>query len=135
MFRQILKYGVILGSLAFLLQLLQHELGLSYSRYYFILIVIAVIFVVLGFMLGNTWQDATSRQFRKNTFYTRLTDREREVAELILQGLSNKEIQDRLFVEKSTLKTHINQIYKKGEINDRREFKKFFGPDESQQMA
>jgi ATP/maltotriose-dependent transcriptional regulator MalT len=42
-----------------------------------------------------------------------LTARELEVAQLIVQGFSNEEISKKLFISRSTLKTHINSIYKK----------------------
>lgn len=53
-----------------------------------------------------------------------LTPRQKEVYTLILSGKSNKEITSELFIEPSTLKTHINQIYKKLNISNRRELKK-----------
>jgi len=52
-----------------------------------------------------------------------LTDRQREVYDLIIAGKSNKEIASDLFIEQSTLKTHINQIYRKLNIKNRRELK------------
>ena len=42
-----------------------------------------------------------------------LTEREGEVLALIAQGLSNAEIASQLFVSRSTVKTHINQIFAK----------------------
>ena len=50
-----------------------------------------------------------------------LTNRQREVFNLIAQGKSNKEIINELFIELSTLKTHINKIYKALEISNRKE--------------
>ena len=57
-----------------------------------------------------------------------LTERQREVYDLIISGLSNKEIMSQLFIERSTLKTHINQIYKKLNIESRRELKSNLRP-------
>lgn len=54
-----------------------------------------------------------------------LTDRQRQVYDLIVQGKSNKEITSSLFIEQSTLKTHINQIYKKLDIRDRSALKRY----------
>ena len=48
-----------------------------------------------------------------------LTAREREVLELVGQGLSNSEISERLFVGMTTVKTHINAIFAKLEVRDR----------------
>ncbi len=48
-----------------------------------------------------------------------LTEREGEVLALIAQGLSNAEIASQLFVSRSTVKTHINQIFAKTSSRDR----------------
>lgn len=54
-----------------------------------------------------------------------LTERQKEVFELIIAGKSNKEITSTLFIELSTLKTHINQIYKKLNVKSRKEVKRY----------
>ena len=54
-----------------------------------------------------------------------LSSRQREVFDLIVEGKSNKEITAALNIELSTLKTHINQIYKILGIKNRRETKGF----------
>ena len=58
-----------------------------------------------------------------NTLLNELTERQREVYDLIISGKTNKEIKNELFIEQSTLKSHINQIYKKMDIKSRRELK------------
>jgi len=54
-----------------------------------------------------------------------LSLRQKAVFDLILKGKSNKEITAELNIEISTLKTHINQIYKILGIKSRRETKSF----------
>ena len=44
---------------------------------------------------------------------TELTAREREVMNLVSQGLSNGEVGGRLFISEKTVKNHINRIYAK----------------------
>jgi DNA-binding NarL/FixJ family response regulator len=48
-----------------------------------------------------------------------LTPRETEIARLMLEGLSNKEIADRIFRSKATVEYHITNIYRKFGIDDK----------------
>jgi len=48
-----------------------------------------------------------------------LTPREREVLQLIAQGMSNAEIAAALFISVHTVKNHVSNIYRKLGDNDR----------------
>jgi ATP/maltotriose-dependent transcriptional regulator MalT len=54
----------------------------------------------------------------------KLSEKQKQVFDLILIGKSNKEIMNELCIELSTLKTHINKIYKTLEITSRKQVKK-----------
>ncbi len=54
-------------------------------------------------------------------FRNLLSPGEIEVLDLINNGLTNKEIAGKLFIALSTVKTHINNIYKILEVKNRRE--------------
>jgi DNA-binding NarL/FixJ family response regulator len=48
-----------------------------------------------------------------------LTERETEVLRLMAEGMSNREIAARLFVTEATVKTHVNNVFGKLDVNDR----------------
>jgi len=50
-----------------------------------------------------------------------LSERELEVLDLIAQGLTNREIADRLYITVGTVKRHINNIYGKLQVHHRTE--------------
>ncbi|MCY6958555.1 LuxR C-terminal-related transcriptional regulator [Clostridium brassicae] len=48
-----------------------------------------------------------------------LTKRESEITSLILEGYTNKEISSKLFISPHTVKTHVENIFKKVNVNNR----------------
>jgi DNA-binding NarL/FixJ family response regulator len=48
-----------------------------------------------------------------------LTSKEMEIVQYISQGLTNKEISDKLYISLSTVATHIQHIFRKLGINNR----------------
>lgn len=60
------------------------------------------------------------------TTLNRLTEQEQKVVNKILLGKTNKEIASELFISVSTVKTHINNLYKKLEVTSRKEIKQRF---------
>ncbi len=62
----------------------------------------------------------------KSPFTTslQLTKQEQRILELLLTDQTNKNIAETFFISVSTVKTHVNNIYKKLKINSRHELKK-----------
>ncbi len=91
----------------------------SYTWQYFLFGGIAVFLVQLSYRVFKK---------RKRTILKKakvaLTPQELKIFDAINQGKSNKEIASELFISLSTVKTHINNIYKKLEITSRDEIKK-----------
>ena len=58
----------------------------------------------------------------------RLTDREKEVLELVMHGLGNKAIADRLGVTVAAVKWHLQHIYEKLHVHSRTEAALKFRP-------
>jgi DNA-binding NarL/FixJ family response regulator len=48
-----------------------------------------------------------------------MTDREREIAALLAEGLTNRQIADKLYISEGTVKNYISSIYDKTGIHDR----------------
>jgi DNA-binding CsgD family transcriptional regulator len=69
--------------------------------------------------------DREPDQNRKQSRINDLSARQREVYELIVSGMSNKEIMLKLSIELSTLKTHINKIYKILEVGSRQQIRRY----------
>lgn len=102
---------------------------------------VALTFVVVGLFLSLFWvrmernkiqalSNKISLVSKNNSFLLEtkinmLTNRQREIFDLIVEGKSNKDIIAKLFIELSTLKTHINKIYKTLKINNRKEARAF----------
>ena len=63
----------------------------------------------------------TNPMFTRQLDSFRLSGREKEVAALVIHGLSNREIAERLFISEMTVKDHLKSIFGKLEIRRRGE--------------
>ena len=53
--------------------------------------------------------------------FPELTEREREILELVARGLSNQQITDRLVLSPKTVRNHVSNIFSKLQVRDRSE--------------
>lgn len=67
-----------------------------------------------------------TRKTKINGLLDKLTPQEQKIVDFILEDKSNKEIASSLFVSHSTIKTHINNLYKKLEVSSRQEITALF---------
>jgi DNA-binding NarL/FixJ family response regulator len=58
-------------------------------------------------------QDAKPHHPQSPTLFTKLSEREREIVQLLVAGLSSKEIANSLFISPSTVETHRKSILRK----------------------
>ncbi|OJG61774.1 LuxR family transcriptional regulator [Enterococcus italicus DSM 15952] len=74
---------------------------------------------------GRVVEPQVSNKLRNETsnrnfhLHDELTNREKEVLQLISNGKSNQEIADELFITLKTVKTHVSNILSKLEVEDR----------------
>jgi DNA-binding CsgD family transcriptional regulator len=95
---------------------------------------VALIFTAVGIYLGLKWTRSkqivivkevpvlTNGPFVLNAAKLRelgITQREHEILGLIAQGLSNREIGEKLFVSENTVKTHSSRLFEKMSVNRR----------------
>jgi DNA-binding CsgD family transcriptional regulator len=125
-----LKYAFILGFSAFFFSLLKTEVYIALNHWDTYAAIVAILFLFAGLWLGRRPKAATPAGTITTTGPAAeeaplpgelLSRRETEVLNCLLQNKTNKQIADELCIELSTLKTHINKIYKKLEVKNRRE--------------
>lgn len=61
----------------------------------------------------------SAAQSQQENLLTSLTMRENEVLELLTQGINYKSIANQLIISETTVKTHVNNIFQKLQVNDR----------------
>lgn len=115
----------------------RNQVSLFWSHYPSVAILLALATALLAmiwlriekrktqFLINELQKKNAEKETKTESKLTELSLRQREVFDLILKGKSNKEITAALNIELSTLKTHINQIYKILGIKSRRETKMF----------
>lgn len=126
--KRVLLYGAVGGVLIAALKLIeyQHFVRAYPGEVYGGLV--AVIFTAVGAWLGLKWTRAKevivvkeirvreSGPFALNAGALKesgLTPREHEILGLIAEGLSNREIGEKLFVSENTVKTHSARLFEK----------------------
>ncbi len=104
----------------------------NYPALIFLMVVVSSFLVAIYFQINSRRISSLSNQIREQSkiksegidaLLDELSERQKEVYDLIISGKTNKEIMTELFIEQSTLKSHINQIYKKLNIKSRSELK------------
>lgn len=85
-----------------------------------------IVFLAIS-ILGNVFFFMRKKNKNKTkTLLEKLTSQEQKIVHLILENKTNKEIASELFVSVSTVKTHINNLYKKLDISSRDEMSVLF---------
>ena len=132
--KRVVVYGLAGGLLLVLLKLIEykHFVEAYPSEIYGGLV--AVIFSVLGVYFGLRWARTREVVVIKEVLVPQggpftldaealkklgITPREHEILGLIAEGLSNREIGERIFVSENTVKTHSSRVFEKLGVNRR----------------
>jgi DNA-binding CsgD family transcriptional regulator len=127
---QLILYGISMALLLFLLKWLELRFVIIDHALEVYIGAIAVIFTGLGIWLAmkivkpkiierEIYVSTPFSVNQKELQQLNLSKRELEVLQLMADGLSNKEIADKLFVSLSTIKTHSNNLFDKMNVERR----------------
>ncbi|PYS32255.1 MAG: helix-turn-helix transcriptional regulator [Acidobacteria bacterium] len=124
--KHILIYGLCGGVLIVILKLVEYRFLVIEHSLEIYGGLIALLFAVLGIWLGlkltKNKETVIVREVPAPQFFTLnetrlrelgITRRELEILELIANGLSNREIAEKLFVSENTVKTHSSRLFDK----------------------
>jgi DNA-binding CsgD family transcriptional regulator len=114
---------LLTGGAIILFQVISLFVNYRYLKLDYYLCLVAVCFGVAGWMLNKRHPAPIlppPERSRENLLAV-LTSKEVLVLRLLAESKTNKEIAAELFVEVSTIKTHVNNIYSKLSVNNRKE--------------
>lgn len=115
--------GLLTGAAIIMFQVISLFVIYRYLKLDYYLCLVAVCFGVGGWMMNKRRPapalPPTGQSYRDPL--AMLTSKEVQVLRLLAESKTNKEIAATLFVEVSTVKTHINNIYSKLSVSNRKE--------------
>lgn len=123
--KTVLSFGLLIAALLILFQLGKYRYVQGDVTMEVIVSVIAIVFFFIGLYFRNKWmKKEDGEKVNMSINHEKINElglsrREQEVLQEITNGLSNKEIADKLFVSESTIKTHVSNIYNKLGVNKR----------------
>ena len=121
-----IRIGLITAVVIVLYEFTNLLLIYHYFKYEYYIAGVAAIALATGVVLTNRHhQQRTTDRVDSNPLET-LTAKELHVLELIASGKSNKEIASENYIEISTVKTHINNMFFKLSVKNRKDAAKIY---------
>jgi DNA-binding NarL/FixJ family response regulator len=112
--KTILVFSLLILALLLLFQFSKYSIVTGNAEIEIILAVIAIVFFVVGYVIHKKSlaqkHMATGDIDNNKIKALDISEREYEVLQLIHEGLSNKEIGEKLFLSESTIKTHVSSL-------------------------
>jgi DNA-binding CsgD family transcriptional regulator len=123
--KTIVVFALLIVALLTLFQLSKYSVTSGSLRIEFVAAGIALLFLIIGIFLnrknpgGNTINSEVKKIDDQKITELGISKREYEILVEISEGLSNKEIAERLFVSESTVKTHVSNLFSKLDVKRR----------------
>lgn len=115
--KTILVFGMLVLALLLLFQFSKYTIISGNLQIEYIMAIIAIAFLIIGLFINKKTQKNPPVSNQKIDLQKveelGLSKREYEVLKEVSQGLSNKEIAEKLFVSESTIKTHVSNLFVK----------------------
>jgi DNA-binding CsgD family transcriptional regulator len=121
--RKILSYGLVLAMLVLAAEWLEFQFFLKRYSGELYLLVGGLVFTAVGIFIGaqltrpRRVEVVTANQAALDVLG--ISERECTVLALLVQGASNQEIADQLYISPNTVKTHLKHLYQKLEVKRR----------------
>ena len=123
MFRIVFTFALIIIAIILLFRLSAYSLISGNLSAEIVLATVAVVFLIVGLYINRRVQKKSGDNIKDidkgKIEELGISNREYEVLEQIAQGLSNKEIADKLYVSESTVKTHVSNLFVKLDVQRR----------------
>ncbi len=112
--KTILVFALLILALYLLLRISEYTLLAGDTSIEFVITIIAIIFFIIGIYMNkkslHKLEKASLQIDHKKIKELEITNREYEVLQAISEGLSNREIAEKLFLSESTIKTHVSNL-------------------------
>ena len=112
--KTILVFSGLILALLLLFQISTYSINAGNLKMEFAIAIIAIVFFIIGIYINkkslhqpiNASEEINHQKIKE----LEITSREYEVLQGISEGLSNKEIANKLFISESTIKTHVSNL-------------------------
>jgi DNA-binding NarL/FixJ family response regulator len=112
--KTILVFASLILALLLLFQISTYSINSGNLKIEIAIAIIAIVFLIIGIYINKKSLHKNQVPSKEINYQKikdlEITEREYEVLQAISEGLSNKEIAEKLFLSESTIKTHVSNL-------------------------